>query len=146
MEICADEEATLTAHALSGARIALLLEADGWPEDVPTPPSADHEGYMDYLRTYGVRPIFVFDDGPSDFTVNPPRLSSRALNRLPAVQGARRLVARWLPGELGRHWLIEAPGKYRIRVQGPGWQDVETEVLLSAGEDALVRLIISAKP
>ena len=120
------------------------LDPDGWPVDVPEPPDSSNEGYLTYLRTYGLSPVFA-SDVPDDFTVSPPRRNSRPLMRLPDVPVFAGLVAKWIPGEAGRHWNIEPPGTYRIRVTGAGWQDAETEIELSAGEDTLVRMVISAR-
>lgn len=144
IEVSAGEESTLVARALRGARITLLLEPDGWPADVPDPPDPSHEGYPAYLRAYGLEPVFVSDE-PDDFSVSPPRLGSRPLARNPDAPGIRGLVAQWIPGEVGRHWRVVVPGTYHLRVRGPGWQDAETELELAPGEDAFVRLVVTAK-
>ena len=75
--------------------------------------------------------------------LDPPRRRSRPL--LHPIGGRSGLVRKWLPGETHTHWRPEPPGRYVLRVSGAGWETLEKEIELFAGEDAFVRATVVAR-
>lgn len=127
-----------------GARLTLEVGTVGWPPNVPEPLRPEDQGYRQHLREHGLRAVFASDE-PNDFSVDPPRLASRALLRsLPPGYGAG-LVDRWLPDETHTHWRVESPGRYLVRVSGDGWNTFEHEVELRAGEETYLRAVLTAR-